>query len=87
MFPQVAPKFFALRAEGPKNVSKSPADAAKAAAPAAAKAADGKGPITSPVTYEVRVGDTSHKVTVAARVSRERKGNRCPPLPRSRWSS
>jgi methylmalonyl-CoA carboxyltransferase 5S subunit len=65
MFPQVAAKFFALRAEGPKNVSKSPADAAKAAAPAAAKAADGKAPITSPVTYEVRIGNTSHQVTVA----------------------
>ncbi|MBV8315233.1 MAG: methylmalonyl-CoA carboxytransferase subunit 5S [Planctomycetaceae bacterium] len=62
MFPQVAAKFFAQRAEGPKNVSKSPA---KAAAPAAAKAADGKAPITSPVTYEVRIGNTSHQVTVA----------------------
>jgi methylmalonyl-CoA carboxyltransferase 5S subunit len=64
MFPQVAAKFFAQRAEGPKNVSKSPAEAAKAAAPAAAKA-DGKAPITSPVTYEVRIGNTSHQVTVA----------------------
>ena len=67
MFPQVAPKFFATRAEGPKNVGKDPAAAAAAAAkPAgAAKPTDGKGPITSPVTYEVRIGDKSHTVTVA----------------------
>jgi methylmalonyl-CoA carboxyltransferase 5S subunit len=66
MFPQVAPKFFAQRAEGPKNVGKSPAEAAKPAAGAAAvKPGDGRAPITSPVTYEVRIGDKSHKVTVA----------------------
>ena len=65
MFPQVAAKFFAQRAEGPKNVGKNPADAAEAAEPAAAaKSADGKGPVTSPVTYQVKIGDKSHKVTV-----------------------
>jgi len=64
MFPQVAPKFFAGRSTGPKNVSKQPA-AAPAGKPAAAKATDGKAPITSPVTYDVRVGDKTHKVTVA----------------------
>jgi methylmalonyl-CoA carboxyltransferase 5S subunit len=62
MFPQVAPKFFATRAEGPKNVSKKPADAK--AAPAA-KPTDGKAALSGPVTYEVRIGDKSHKVTVA----------------------
>jgi methylmalonyl-CoA carboxyltransferase 5S subunit len=62
MFPQVAPKFFAQRGDGPKNLSKKPADAA---APAAAKPADGKGPVLRPVTYEIRVGDKTHKVTVA----------------------
>jgi methylmalonyl-CoA carboxyltransferase 5S subunit len=65
MFPQVAPKFFAQRDEGPKNVTKAPAAAPKPAASApAAKPADGKGPITSPVTYQVKIGDKSHKVTV-----------------------
>jgi methylmalonyl-CoA carboxyltransferase 5S subunit len=64
LFPQVAPKFFAQRAEGPKNVGKSPAEPAKPAAAAAAKAADGRVPVTTPVTYEVRIGDRSHKVTV-----------------------
>jgi methylmalonyl-CoA carboxyltransferase 5S subunit len=63
MFPQVAPKFFAQRGEGPKNVGKSPAKAA--AVPAQApKAADGKAPVSTPVTYQIRIGDRSHKVTV-----------------------
>jgi methylmalonyl-CoA carboxyltransferase 5S subunit len=57
MFPQVAPKFLAQRAEGPKNVTKKPAEAPKPA--------DGRAPVTSPVTYEIRLGDKSHKVTVA----------------------
>jgi methylmalonyl-CoA carboxyltransferase 5S subunit len=69
MFPQVAPKFFATRAEGPRNLGKDPA-AVTAAKPApsaaiAAKPTDGKGPITGPVTYEVRIGEKSHTVTVA----------------------
>jgi methylmalonyl-CoA carboxyltransferase 5S subunit len=64
LFPQVAPKFFAQRAEGPKNVGKKPEAAKPAAAAAATQGVDGKGSITSPVTYEVRIGDKSHKVTV-----------------------
>jgi methylmalonyl-CoA carboxyltransferase 5S subunit len=65
MFPQVAPKFLATRAEGPKPVGKAPAAAAAAKPAAAARAAgDGKGPITSPVTYEIRIGEKSHKVSV-----------------------
>jgi methylmalonyl-CoA carboxyltransferase 5S subunit len=62
MFPQVAAKFFAQRAEGPKNPSKTPAEPSKIAAPA--KPVDGKGPVTTPVTYQVKVGDKSHRVTV-----------------------
>jgi methylmalonyl-CoA carboxyltransferase 5S subunit len=67
MFPPVAPKFFAQRAEGPKNVGKAPAGSAGASpsqAPGAAKAGDGRIPISSPVTYDVRIGERSHKVTV-----------------------
>jgi methylmalonyl-CoA carboxyltransferase 5S subunit len=64
MFPQVASKFFAQRPEGPKNVSKQPGPAA-ATKPAAARPVDGKGSITSPVTYEIRLGEKTHKVTVA----------------------
>jgi methylmalonyl-CoA carboxyltransferase 5S subunit len=63
MFPQVAPKFFAIRADGPKNVSKGPAAAAKPVA-AAKPGGDGKGPVTSPVTYEIRIGEKTHKVSV-----------------------
>jgi methylmalonyl-CoA carboxyltransferase 5S subunit len=60
MFPQVAPKFFSQRAQGPKNLSKSPATAAKAAAPPS----DGKVPVSSRVEYKVKIGDRSHNVVV-----------------------
>jgi methylmalonyl-CoA carboxyltransferase 5S subunit len=62
MFPQVAPKFFASRADGPRNVSKAPVAAKPADGPA--RSADGKGPITGPVTYEIKIGEKSHRVTV-----------------------
>jgi methylmalonyl-CoA carboxyltransferase 5S subunit len=62
MFPQVAPKFFAARAEGPKDPCKSPVSAAKPAA--AAKGADGSASITGPVSYDVAIGGRTHKVTV-----------------------
>jgi methylmalonyl-CoA carboxyltransferase 5S subunit len=66
MFPQVAPKFFATRHEGPKNVGQDPAPAKPAEAPKAAKAGDGARPgITQPVSYIVTVGGKSHNVTVA----------------------
>jgi methylmalonyl-CoA carboxyltransferase 5S subunit len=59
MFPQVAPKFFAKRDEGPKNVGRG-----ERAEPAvAAKPTEGKAPITMPVTYQVKVGDKTHQVT------------------------
>jgi methylmalonyl-CoA carboxyltransferase 5S subunit len=70
MFPQVAPKFFGTRAQGPKSVGKDPALAAAAAAAASAPAgAGGKGAgkgtsIAAPVSYEIKVGDRTHKVTV-----------------------
>lgn len=65
MFPQVAPKFFSTRAEGPKNLGKDPA-AAKAAAPAAAPGVDtGKGPVMTTISYDVKLNGKTHKVTVA----------------------
>jgi methylmalonyl-CoA carboxyltransferase 5S subunit len=64
MFPQVAAKFLAQRAEGPKNLTKTTSGAAAAKPVPAAKLGDGKGPVTSPVTYEIRIGDKSHKVSV-----------------------
>jgi methylmalonyl-CoA carboxyltransferase 5S subunit len=62
MFPQVAAKFFAGRAEGPKNLTKAPPEPVKAAP--GPKSGDGKGPVAVPVTYQIKVGDKSHKVTV-----------------------
>jgi methylmalonyl-CoA carboxyltransferase 5S subunit len=67
MFPQVAPKFFATRAQGPKNLGKDPTSAA-APAPAAVPsgaAAGGAGSVREPVTYEVTVNGRTHKVHVA----------------------
>lgn len=65
MFPQVAPKFFARRAEGPKNLGKAPADGAAAAAGAApAAGAAGGGPVRAPITYDVSVNGRAHRVAV-----------------------
>jgi methylmalonyl-CoA carboxyltransferase 5S subunit len=58
MFPQVAPTFFQHRAEGPKNVS------AKGASDAPTKTVKGKEPIQAPVTYDIAVGEKTHRVTV-----------------------
>jgi methylmalonyl-CoA carboxyltransferase 5S subunit len=72
MFPQVAPKFFKSRHEGPKNLSKEPSKPkpAAAAAPAAGNGqktngAAGKGQLTEPVNYVVTYGGKTHNVTVA----------------------
>ncbi len=69
MFPQVAPKFFKTRAEGPKNLGKDPA-AKPASAPAAAAApeggsGDGKGPVRTPISYDVTLNGNKHRVTVS----------------------
>jgi methylmalonyl-CoA carboxyltransferase 5S subunit len=57
MFPQVAPKFFARRPEGPRNVGKDPVPGGKGGVGA-------NEPLRAPVSYDVRIGDRSHKVTV-----------------------
>jgi methylmalonyl-CoA carboxyltransferase 5S subunit len=66
MFPNVAPKFFAHRAEGPKDPCKgaAPSPAPAPTAQGVKPAEDGKGPITSPVAYDVKLGDKTHRVTV-----------------------
>jgi methylmalonyl-CoA carboxyltransferase 5S subunit len=76
MFPQVAPKFFGARAQGPRNVGKDPAPAAGKAAAGANGAAAGSGaaegagsngaggPVRAPVSYEIRIGERTHRVTV-----------------------
>jgi methylmalonyl-CoA carboxyltransferase 5S subunit len=64
MFPQVAPKFFATRDHGPRNLGKAPA--AKPAVPAQAPAQpeNGKAPVRGTITYNVKVNGNTHKVTV-----------------------
>ncbi len=65
MFPQVAEKFFAQRANGPRNVSKkSPGDGAKPAAAGAVRPQEGKAALAARVAYKVRIGDKTHQVTV-----------------------
>jgi methylmalonyl-CoA carboxyltransferase 5S subunit len=66
MFPGVAPKFFPARAKGPKNLGKDPSAApAPAPAAAAAGAENGKGPVTTTITYDVKLNGHTHKVTVS----------------------
>ncbi len=65
MFPQVAPKFFKTRPEGPKNLGKEPGVPAKAAAKEPAKDAPAAGPATSPHTYVITLNGQEHKVSVA----------------------
>ncbi|MBN8442404.1 MAG: methylmalonyl-CoA carboxytransferase subunit 5S [Thauera sp.] len=66
MFPQVAPKFFASRSQGPKNLGKAPpADAASSAGGAGAPATGtGAAPVRTPVSYDVTVNGRSHRVSV-----------------------
>ncbi len=63
MFPQVAPKFFKTRSEGPKNLGKEPGAAPKPPVKAAA-AADKPEPAT-PHAYVITLNGQEHKVTVA----------------------
>ena len=60
MFPQVAEKFFSTRAEGPKNVGKTP-EQLQAEADAASGAAKA---VRGPVTYKVTSGGRENTVTV-----------------------
>jgi methylmalonyl-CoA carboxyltransferase 5S subunit len=72
MFPQVAAKFFATRAQGPKNLGKdslAKAAPAPATAPVPAGSANGSsanGTAREPVIYDVKLNGTTHKVTVSA---------------------
>jgi methylmalonyl-CoA carboxyltransferase 5S subunit len=59
MFPQVAPKFFLSRKDGPKNVGRDPAPKGADKAPAAAA------PQRGPVKYAVTVNGNVHEVTVS----------------------
>jgi methylmalonyl-CoA carboxyltransferase 5S subunit len=61
MFPQVAPKFFSTRGDGPKDLGRDPGKE-PAAAPAGR---DAKGPVSTTVSYEIRLNGRTSKVTVA----------------------
>lgn len=63
LFPQVAPKFFASRHEGPKNLGKDPS---LDKAPTVNKAdPTAPGYLSGPIDYEVSVNGKTHKVTVS----------------------
>lgn len=67
MFPQVAPKFFGTRSEGPKNLGKDPAKAAPAPAPAG-KPTPAPAPASQmpgALSYVITVEGKTHTVTVA----------------------
>jgi methylmalonyl-CoA carboxyltransferase 5S subunit len=61
MFPQVAPKYFAERHEGPRNLGKDPLTGASETHPPEGH----QGIITGPITYSVTMSGRQHKVTVA----------------------
>lgn len=59
MFPHVASKFFSTRAEGPKNLGTEPDQAAPPQ-----DTGKGPGPVRTPITYDVRFGGNTHRVTI-----------------------
>ena len=68
MFPQVAPKFFGTREQGPKNLSKTPTKAAPAPAPAAPKPAaalPNAAQLPGAMQYVITINGQSHAVSVA----------------------
>jgi len=65
MFPQVAPKFFKIRPDGPKNLGKDPVK--KVEVPAAAGAGNsGNGKaLGEAVNYVITLNGREHRVSVA----------------------
>lgn len=64
MFPQVAPRFFATRAEGPKNLGKAPAGSTPPPATTASAGGSGAAPVRTPISYDVTVNGRAHRVSV-----------------------
>ncbi len=62
MFPQVAPKFFKERKDGPLNLGKDPSSFE-----AGPVSPDHPGYLSAPIDYDVKIGEKTHKVTVAPR--------------------
>jgi methylmalonyl-CoA carboxyltransferase 5S subunit len=65
MFPQVAPKFFKTRADGPKNLGKDPAARAASAKPEEKQAAGQPAAAAKKTTYVITLNGQEHKVSVA----------------------
>jgi methylmalonyl-CoA carboxyltransferase 5S subunit len=66
MFPQVAPKFFSTRDQGPKSVAKDPTtQPAAAPAPAGAQQDTGKGTVHTKISYNVKLNGKTHRITVS----------------------
>jgi len=65
MFPQVAPKFFATRHEGPKNLGKDPDAQPAAAAQGTSAGATDANSIRTTITYDVTLNGRTTKVTVS----------------------
>jgi len=66
MFPQVAPKFFKTRHQGPKNLGRDPQPLAPAAVVSKTNGKDRTGVgLSNPVTYVITLEGKEHKVTVA----------------------
>ena len=66
MFPQVAPKFFKSRSDGPKNVSSDPAKKASPVPAEQKSPANGKSqPTNGRVSYVITLNGKEHRVTVA----------------------
>ena len=66
MFPQVAPKFFKSRAEGPKNLGKEPAAAVAPAPPASKDTQVRDEQPAASHTYVITLNGQEHRVTVAS---------------------
>jgi methylmalonyl-CoA carboxyltransferase 5S subunit len=64
MFPQVAPKFFPARKDGPKNLGKDPIKAAEPPPASPGKSLPGAPALRGPVSYSVSINGHTHKVTV-----------------------
>ncbi len=66
MFPQVAPKFFKSRADGPKNLGKDPLKKPDAASLGPSGAKPGPAPaLQGPVSYVITLNGKEHRVSVA----------------------
>jgi methylmalonyl-CoA carboxyltransferase 5S subunit len=64
MFPKVAPKFFASRSEGPKNVGKEPSTLPAVNGTGAPNGSGDKAPLNGRMSYKVTLGSKTHQIIV-----------------------